>query len=150
MYSCRIALSNGEIWDLTGDADADAHFTNVTLTLDTKQTAERRAYWEAVQRAAAYLQEYIAQKTAEISASALWQEKIGPDYAFTEGPAPAYISYGKVYNGGDVECGGYYARVRAADGTLWHVHIDVNYDEASGKDMEGELRIEEVTEEAGN
>lgn len=150
VYSCRIALSNGEIWDLTGDADADARFTNITATLDTKQTAERRAYWEAVQRAAAYLQEYTAQKTEEISASALWQEKIGPDYAFTEGPAPAYISYDNVYNGGDVECGGYYARVRAADGTLWHVHIDVNYDEASGKDMEGELRIEEVTEEAGN
>ena len=150
VYSCRILLSNGEVWDLKYDTSTDAHDSGVTATLDAEQTAERRAYWEAVQRAAAYLQEYTAQKTEEISASALWQEKIGPDYAFTEGPAPAYISYDKVYNGGDVECGGYYAGVRAADGTLWHVHIDVNYDEASGKDMEGELRIEEVTEEAVN
>ena len=150
VYSCRIALSNGEIWDLTGDADADARFTNITATLDTKQTAERRAYWEAVQRAAKTLREYVDRRTEEVTASALFQEKIGEGYEFADGPQPGYYTFAAVYEGGDVECGGYYARVRAADGTLWHVHIDVNYDEASGKDMEGELRIEEVTEEAVN
>lgn len=143
VYSCRVALSSGEVWDLTGEADAHARFTDVTATLDAGQTGERRAYWESMQRAAKALREYVAQRTAEVTSSALWQEKIGPEYEFTQGPAPAYTSYGKVYEGGDVECGGYFARVRAADGTLWHVHIDASFDEATGKDVEGELVIEQ-------
>ena len=36
---------------------------------------------------------------------------------------PGYISYEKVYEGGDVECGGYSASVRAADGTLTKAEI---------------------------
>ncbi len=143
VYSCCIALSNGEIWDLTGDADANAHFTNVTATLDAKQTEERRTYWAAVQRATIYLQEYIAQRTAEVTASALWQEKIGPDYEFTEAPMPGYVSYEKVYEGGDVECGGYTAFVRAADGALWHVYVDTDPEQ----NAEGPLSIEPVAEE---
>lgn len=149
-YSCRVALSSGEVWDLTGEADAHARFTDVTATLDAGQTEERRAYWESVQRAAEMLREYVAQRTAEVTSSALWQEKIGPEYEFTQNPAPAYTSYSKIYEGGDVECGGYYARVRAADGTLWLVHIDASFDEATGKDAEGELVIEQETEQTGH
>lgn len=147
VYACRVALSSGEVWDLTGEADAHARFTDVTATLDAEQTEERRAYWESMQRAAKALREYVAQRTAEVTSSALWQEKIGPEYEFTQGPAPAYTSYGKVYEGGDVECGGYFARVRAADGTLWHVHIDASFDEATGKDVEGELVIKPDAEQ---
>ncbi len=147
VYFCRVALSSGDVWDLTGEADAHARFTDVTATLDAEQTEERRAYWESMQRAAKALREYVAQRTAEVTSSALWQEKIGPEYEFTEGPMPAYITYGKVYEGGNVECGGYFARVRAADGTLWHVHIDASFDEATGKDVEGELVIKPDAEQ---
>ena len=51
--------------------------------------------------------------------------------------------YEKVYEGGDVECGGYSASVRAADGTLWYVHIDMDPEQ----NAEGPLTIEPVAEE---
>ena len=93
---------------------------------------------------------YKVSGRGELHLSVLIENMRREGYEFADDPQPGYYTFAAVYEGGDVECGGYYARVRAADGTLWHVHIDVNYDEASGKDMEGELRIEEVIEEAGN
>lgn len=148
-YSCRILLSNGEVWELAGDADASGTFTGVTAALDAERTARYRAYWASIQRAMEALRDYVARRTAEVISSTLFLETVGTEFEFTEAPSPAYVSYGAVYEGGEVECGGFTAYARAADGTLYYVHVDVNDDPETGALTESPLAIEPVAEEPG-
>ena len=57
--------------------------------------------------------------------------------------------FNAVYEGGEVECGGFTAYARAADGTLYYVHVDVNDDPETGALTESPLAIEPVAEEPG-
>ena len=143
VYECSVELSNTERWAFLCEAGADNALHVVQCELDEAATETNRYYIEMRLRAVEEVEAYVAKRTAEVTASALWQEKIGPDYEFTEAPMPGYVSYEKVYEGGDVECGGYSASVRAADGTLWYVHIDMDPEQ----NAEGPLTIEPVAEE---
>ena len=95
------------------------------------------------------LRDYVARRTAEVVSSTLFLETVGTEFELTEAPSPAYVSYGAVYEGGEVECGGFTAYARAANGTLYYVHVDVNDDPETGALTESPLAIEPVAEEPG-
>ncbi len=145
-YVCRLELSNGEVWLVDGVAGGDAQFTSVKLTQDTERTTKNQNYWAAVRQAGDVLREYVTERTEEITGSTLWLETIGPEYEFTVAPQPAYINYEQVYTGGDVLFGGFFARVKAADGTLYDVSVETRH-EGTAEEIELPLAIKPVAGE---
>lgn len=144
-YTCRVELSNGEHWEFTCEADAAANIQTISLEPDADRTWDAQAYIESSQRAIATIQAYREARLAEVAATPLWQDTVGPDYT-VEKLEPASVDYSAVYSGGDPLCKGLDAYVRRADGMLYHAYIYTEYDEAAQEERERPLCIEPARE----
>jgi len=105
---------------------------------DDAATEQNMTYIKAVKAAGELRAAYIAERTAEVIAHPLFVETFGEDHTFVNGPLPGFESYGDIYNGGELEIGGFYAEVMSG-GKLYYVEIPAELD-----GTEGELSIREA------
>lgn len=137
-YRVKVQFSTGREYEILCGGDENGNLLTFDAVPDEAATEQNMTYINAVKAAGERRAAYLAERTAEVTAHPLFTDTFGDDYTFVRGPFPGFESYGDVYNGGDIEIGGFYAEVRSG-GKLYYVEIPAELD-----GTEGELSIREA------
>ncbi|MBE5785571.1 MAG: MerR family transcriptional regulator [Clostridiales bacterium] len=137
-YRVQVQFSDGSEYEILCEGDENGSLLTFSAVPDDAATEQNMTYIKAVKAAGELRAAYIAERTAEVIAHPLFVETFGEDHTFVNGPLPGFESYGDIYNGGELEIGGFYAEVMSG-GKLYYVEIPAELD-----GTEGELSIREA------